>query len=110
MKLVEGCGELLLPSVVELERALWGLGSKNDSLGGDGVDIVVIEILLIRPERDTVYYFTLHSGCLFRPACNQFYAASEIVRHLERHILLLLSTRSLSICTDPLLEEVVLIL
>ena len=60
-ELLERCGELLLPAVVELESALGGLGSKKDGLGYSGVDIVVEEALLIGPERNTVYDFTLHA-------------------------------------------------
>lgn len=59
-ELDEGGRELLLPVVVELEGSV-GLGSKKDSLGGLGVDIVVVEVLLIRPEGNTVYDFTLHA-------------------------------------------------
>ena len=58
-ELDEGSCELLLPVVVELKSAVGGLGSKKDCLGDLGVDIVVVEILLIRPERNTVYDFTL---------------------------------------------------
>ena len=60
-ELDEGGRELLLPVVVELEGSVGGLGSKKDSLGGLGVDIVVVEVLLIRPEGNTVYDFTLHA-------------------------------------------------
>lgn len=51
----------MLPVVVELEGSVGGLGSKKDCLGDLGVDIVVVEVLLIRPERNTVYDFTLHA-------------------------------------------------
>lgn len=60
-ELDEGGCELLLPVVVELEGSVGGLGSKKDCLGDLGVDIVVVEALLIRPERNTVYDFTLHA-------------------------------------------------
>ena len=60
MELLEGRGELLLPAIVELESALGGLGSKKDGLGDCGVDIVVEEVLLVSPEGNTVYDFTLH--------------------------------------------------
>lgn len=70
-ELPEGRGELLLPVVVEREDALGGLGSKKDGLWGCWVDIVIVEIILIRPERDTTYNFTLHSdGCLGRWTLN----------------------------------------
>lgn len=59
---LDECGcELLLPVVVELESSVSGLGSKKDGLGDLGVDIVVVEVLLIRPEGNTVYDFTLHA-------------------------------------------------
>jgi len=60
-ELLERCGELLLPAVIELEGALSGLGAKKDCLGDCGVDIVVEEALLVCPERNTVYDFTLHA-------------------------------------------------
>ena len=60
-ELLEGCGELLLPAVIELEGAIGGLGSKKDGLGSRWVDIVVEQALLVCPERNTVYDFTLHA-------------------------------------------------
>jgi len=73
MELLEGGGELLLPAIIELERPLGGLGSKKDGLGDCGVDIVIEEALLVRPERNTVYDFALHTLYLGRLTLN-FYA------------------------------------
>ena len=60
-ELLKSSSELLLPAVVELESALGGLGSKKDGLGSSRVDIVIEEVLLVGPERNTVYDFTLHA-------------------------------------------------
>ena len=60
-ELLKGCSELLLPAVVELEGAFRGLGSKEDGLGSSRVDIVIEQALLVGPERNTVYDFTLHA-------------------------------------------------
>ena len=59
----ENGGEMLFPVVAEICCVSGGLCSKEDSLRGCGIDIVIIEIiLLITPERNTVNYFTLHSS------------------------------------------------
>ncbi len=60
-ELLKSSSELLLPAVVELESALGGLASKKDGLGSSRVDIIIEEALLVGPERNTVYDFTLHA-------------------------------------------------
>jgi hypothetical protein len=60
-ELGERGSELLLPIVNKLPLTLCSLGSKKEGLGGVWVDIVVVEIFIVCPIRDTVNHFTLHS-------------------------------------------------